>query len=105
LVVNKLLEYGEKILVLMPAAYTQKVIPNSTQKKGRRTSQITPEDEEILEGLRNNSMLYIVPYSSDDDCKFVYAFQLLANTPFQGTGCTRLSQNLTPVRFKWLQTT
>ena len=77
LVVNKLLtrvQPGERILVLIPYPYAQRVIPNSTKhKKGKKLSYLTAEDEGILEMLDREGMLYVVPQWANDDWYWMYA--------------------------------
>ena len=61
---------GEKILVIIPYAYAQHVVPNSVkiyQPEKRVMSYITEEDWEILERFRRDNILYIVPQGANDD--------------------------------------
>ena len=71
LVVDKLLQtYGPdtKVLVLLPYAYAQKVVPNSAKNKGgRRVSYTTKEEHGILQRFIQNDMLYVVPQGANDD--------------------------------------
>jgi hypothetical protein len=44
--VNKLLERGERVLVLIPHSYAQRVVPNNAANKGRRaTTRISSDDQ------------------------------------------------------------
>jgi pentatricopeptide repeat protein len=74
LVVDKLKERGERILVLIPYPYAQKIVPNSAkQRGGRRTTLLTKEDQRILEKLEDEGMLYVVPPGANDDWYWIFA--------------------------------
>jgi len=77
LVVEKLkqrLQPGERILVLIPWPYAQKVIPNSTKhKRGKKVSYLTAEDSIFLERLEREGMLFVVPQWANDDWYWMYA--------------------------------
>lgn len=74
LVVNRLKERGEKILVLLPYPYARRIIPNSAKhKKGKRVTYLTKEDQCILERFEEEGMLYVVPQWANDDWYWMFA--------------------------------
>ena len=75
LVVNRIEEEypGERILVIIPYPYAQKIVPNSVNYNGkRRLSYLSDEEIAVLERLQKNNMLYITPQGSDDDWYWMY---------------------------------
>ena len=64
---------GERILVIIPYPYAQRIVPNSVQYNGRRKLTYLADDEiAVLERLQKNNMLYITPQGSDDDWYWMY---------------------------------
>lgn len=73
-VVSRLKERGERILVLLPYPYARRIIPNSAKhKKGKRVTYLTKEDQEILERFEKEGMLYVVPQWANDDWYWMFA--------------------------------
>ena len=74
LVVKKLLESNSgRIVVLIPYAYTQSIVPNSVKSNNRTMTYLTYDDMRILGWLQKENMLYIVPQGADDDWYWLYA--------------------------------
>eukprot|EP01035_Chromulina_nebulosa_P018670 gene18670-24417_t len=71
LVVNKLKEREGRTLVILPACYYQKYVPNSIRKKNRNV--VSDEDMQFLLQLQRDNMLYLVPDGSEDDLFWMYA--------------------------------
>ena len=84
LMVDTLKESGEdRILVLLPQTYVQKVVPNSAKNRaGHRFTQTTADDQRILEKLRAEEMLYVVPSGANDDWYWLYATVAANRTSF-----------------------
>ena len=75
LVVNQLEKEcpGERILVVIPYPYAQKIIPNSVHYNGKKKLTYLSDGEmAVLERLQNKNMLYITPQGSDDDWYWMY---------------------------------
>ena len=75
LVVNMLQKEhpGERILVVLPYPYAQKVVPNSVQHGNRRRlNYLTEEELSILDRLHQDNMIYITPQGSDDDWYWMF---------------------------------
>lgn len=66
-------EKSGNVLVLLPFAYAQKVIPNSIKSNQRGLSYMSPEDVRLLEQLAKDDMLYTVPQGADDDWYWLFA--------------------------------
>ena len=65
---------NERILVILPYSYSQKVVPNSILNfAGRRVTYLSDEDLEIVDKLQRENMLYVTPPGSDDDWYWIYA--------------------------------
>jgi hypothetical protein len=75
LVVDKVLARGDgRVLVLLPHAYAQNVVPNQVFSKGkRRSSSISTDDKRIINRFKDENMLYLVPPGADDDWYWIYA--------------------------------
>eukprot|EP01041_Mallomonas_annulata_P002215 gene2215-4303_t len=75
MIVKKLLEERKsgKILVLLPYAYTQNVIPNSVRCNNRSVSHLSTDDLRILNWLQQEVLLYVVPQGADDDWYWMFA--------------------------------
>lgn len=61
------------VLVLLPFAYAQKVVPNSIKSNQRGVNYMSPGDLKLLEQLSKDEMLYTVPQGADDDWYWLYA--------------------------------
>jgi len=72
IVVNKLREEGEKVLVLLPYKYVQPIIPNHARHQGHlnfSTAQhvVTGDEMEIIDRWNAEGCLKISPHGSNDD--------------------------------------
>ena len=73
LVVDQLLLKGERVLVLLPYPYAQRIIPNSAKhRKGRHISYLTEDDQRILDKFESMGILYVVPQGANDDWYWIF---------------------------------
>ena len=73
LVVDQLLLKGEKVLVLLPYPYAQRIVPNSAKhRKGRHISYLTEDDQRILDKFEKAGILYVVPQGANDDWYWIF---------------------------------
>jgi len=64
---------GDRILVVLPYPYAQKIVPNSVHSERRRLTYLTDADLAILDWLQKENMLFVTPQGSDDDWYWMYA--------------------------------
>ena len=62
-----------KILVVLPHAYVQRVVPNMSKNFEKRNELLSKEDHARIDRLRNKKMLYVVPSGCNDDWYWMYA--------------------------------
>eukprot|EP00606_Chrysophyceae_sp_TOSAG23-5_P001513 GSChrysophyteH2.ASY1.ANO1.760.1 assembled CDS len=76
LVVEKLekkIAAEEAILVVLPHAYVQRVVPNMSKNFEKRNELLSKEDHARIDRLRAKKMLYVVPSGCNDDWYWMYA--------------------------------
>jgi pentatricopeptide repeat protein len=65
---------GDRILVVLPYPYAQKIVPNSIHtSERRRLTYLSDADLAILEWLKKEKMLYVTSQGSDDDWYWMFA--------------------------------
>lgn len=75
LVLRHLQAQGEEVLVLLPAKYTDSVVPNHIRRKGRAgwiAQKVTSEEHALVEGWARDGLLYRVPPRENDDWYWIY---------------------------------
>ena len=75
LVVDKLKQRNDgNILIILPLSYAkQDLVPNRTQNRGKRFSQISITEKQIIDKLITEHMVYISPQNINDDWYFLFA--------------------------------
>lgn len=65
---------GDRILVVLPYPYAQKIVPNSVHtSERRRLTYLSDADLAILDWLQREKMLYVTSQGSDDDWYWMFA--------------------------------
>jgi len=64
---------SSKILVILPHAYVQRIVPNMSKNFEKRAELVSKEDRAIIDKLKADKMLYVVPPGCNDDWYWMFA--------------------------------